>query len=491
MRFLDMARSDPSPSLHHLEQLIAGLSAGIILMDPAGVTLSANAAALMMHGVARLDQLGLTVDDYCQRFDLSERGGARIKRRDYPLMRLLAGESFPDLVVEVRPAGEEHPCWIQHVRDVTMDDDGGDPDVLALVIQDVSDQFEAEDRFDAMFRANPAPATILRLSDKRFIRANDGFRDLTGYKDDALIGKTLIQIDLLGRVENKSEVIEQLTGGHTITQVEAEIPVADGSWRLVILAGQPIEIGDDRCMLFTFADLEPRRTAETALKASETHFSTVFEMAPVAMVITSPEEHGITQVNEAFRQLTGYADDAVLGRVADDLQLWDDAEQRRRLEEETRQHRSVRALDVRLLTKDGVGVDCLLSAVRFTLGGADNVLWIYQDISARRHSELELVAAIDAVMKDASWFSRSIMDKLASLRKTGRDDAPEAVDLTAREREVLELICEGLNDAALAKQLGLSPNTIRNHVARLYAKIGVGRRSDAIIWARERGIIGR
>lgn len=41
--------------------------------------------------------------------------------------------------------------------------------------------------------------------------------------------------------------------------MEAELPVPDGRTKLVILAGQPIETGDDKCMLFTFADLEPRR----------------------------------------------------------------------------------------------------------------------------------------------------------------------------------------------------------------------------------------
>ena len=60
--------------------------------------------------------------------------------------------------------------------------------------------------------------------------------------------------------------------------------------------------------------------------------------------------------------------------------------------------------------------------------------------------------------------------------------------LSKREREVLELICQDLDDAAISERLGLSRNTVRNHVARLYAKIGVNRRSAAIVWAHERGV---
>ena len=101
-----------------------------------------------------------------------------------------------------------------------------------------------------------------------------------------------------------------------------------------------------------------------------------------------------------------------------------------------------------------------------------------------------LVEAIEAVMKDASWFSRSIMDKLATLRGSTPVTSPNAGELSRRERDVLELICRGLDDRAIAGELGLSGNTVRNHVSRLYAKIGVNRRSAAVIWARERGIGG-
>ncbi|WP_375395309.1 LuxR C-terminal-related transcriptional regulator [uncultured Sphingomonas sp.] len=50
---------------------------------------------------------------------------------------------------------------------------------------------------------------------------------------------------------------------------------------------------------------------------------------------------------------------------------------------------------------------------------------------------------------------------------------------------------EGFDDKTIAGRLGLSGNTVRNHVSRPYAKTGVNRRSAAVIRARERGIGGR
>ena len=345
----------------------------------------------------------------------------------------------------------DQPRWVHHVRDVTMDDDGGDPDCLALVIQDVSDRYEAEERFDAMFQANPAPALIIRLSDSRVVKVNRGFLELTDGSRDSVLGKSLYELELLEGVERRDFAKARLAAGETIPQLEAELPLPGGHRRLVILAGQPIELADERCMLFTFADLEPRRKAEGALKASEEHFATVFRMAPVAMVVTASDAHRINEVNDAFGRMTGYESRQVIGRVADDLQLWNDAKQRQELEAEIGSRGGIRNHDVRVLHRDGHPIECLLSAERISMRGDACVLWLYQDVTARRHSELELVEAIEAVMKDASWFSRSIMDKLATLRHPrGTEAARPVVDLSPREREVLELICDGLDDKTIA-----------------------------------------
>ncbi|RYF14108.1 MAG: response regulator transcription factor, partial [Oxalobacteraceae bacterium] len=144
---------------------------------------------------------------------------------------------------------------------------------------------------------------------------------------------------------------------------------------------------------------------------------------------------------------------------------------------------------VQLLDAKNQPVDCLLSAERISLRGEQCTLWLFQDITARRTSELELVNAIESVMKDASWFSRSIMDKLANLKNPRCGEPPKTLpELTAREREVLSLICEGLDDKTIAERLSLSGNTVRNHVASIYGKIGVNRRSAAVAWARDRGL---
>jgi pimeloyl-ACP methyl ester carboxylesterase/DNA-binding CsgD family transcriptional regulator len=60
-------------------------------------------------------------------------------------------------------------------------------------------------------------------------------------------------------------------------------------------------------------------------------------------------------------------------------------------------------------------------------------------------------------------------------------------DLTARENEVLERVAQGLDNAAIARQLGISEKTVRNQVSIIFSKLGVNSRAQAIVRARDAG----
>ncbi len=60
--------------------------------------------------------------------------------------------------------------------------------------------------------------------------------------------------------------------------------------------------------------------------------------------------------------------------------------------------------------------------------------------------------------------------------------------LSDREQEVLKLVAEGLTNSEIAGRLFISPNTARNHVGRILAKLGLSRRSEAAAYAAEHGL---
>ena len=264
-----------------LRQLVAGLTDGVILVEPDQSITWANAAALAMHGVGRVADLGATVSEYRARFELRYRNRHRLPAGEYPMERVLAGEAFDEVVVEVAPAGEAKPRWTHRIRSLVLTDAEGRPDCLALVLDDETERYDAEERFERAFAANPAPAVILRLSDLRYVKVNDGFLKLLGYGEAAVLGRSAQELDVLEGASRRETALERLREHRTVPQMEAWPRTPDGTPRLVLVAGQPIEVGDAECMLFTFADLEPRRQAEAALHQSEKRFETAFRLAPV------------------------------------------------------------------------------------------------------------------------------------------------------------------------------------------------------------------
>lgn len=470
-----------------LRQIIAGLTEGVILVEPDQSITWANDAALAMHGAENLAELGATVDEYRARFSLRYRNN-RLPDQ-YPIERVVRGETFHDVIVDVTRTDRPDVDFVHSLRSIVATDASGTPSCLALILQNVTPQFEAEERFEKTFNANPAPAVITRLSDLRHVKVNTGFLEMTGHTRDAVIGRSVYEVDVLAGARNRDLAISRLNAGATIPQMEACLDIQDGGTRFVIVAGQPIDMGDEPCMLFTFADLELRKKAETALRQSEERFAKAFQLTPVPTMLCRADGFAVTGVNEAFTRVFGYGQDRVVGRTPEEIGLWSKDAARLHFESAVTRTGFVLGLETCLHAQDAGDLDCLLSAERVTINDEAFVLAVLQDITERKRSERDLFVAIEAVMADTSWFSRGLIEKLASLRHPGTAIAEDpTLSLTVRERQMLGLVCAGLGDDAIAKRLNLSRNTVRNHTAALYRKLGLHKRSEVIVWAREHGL---
>jgi ATP/maltotriose-dependent transcriptional regulator MalT len=61
--------------------------------------------------------------------------------------------------------------------------------------------------------------------------------------------------------------------------------------------------------------------------------------------------------------------------------------------------------------------------------------------------------------------------------------------LTDRELEILRLIAAGMRNQEISKQLSISTATVKRHIANAYSKLGANHRTDALVKARELGIL--
>jgi DNA-binding NarL/FixJ family response regulator len=98
----------------------------------------------------------------------------------------------------------------------------------------------------------------------------------------------------------------------------------------------------------------------------------------------------------------------------------------------------------------------------------------------------ELERALRGVVAGEAIFGPGVAARMLQ-HFTARGATPFP-QLTAREREILDLIAGGQRNHAIADRLGLSPKTVANHISAIFAKLQVTDRSEAIVRARQEGL---
>jgi len=114
--------------------------------------------------------------------------------------------------------------------------------------------------------------------------------------------------------------------------------------------------------------------------------------------------------------------------------------------------------------------------------------FLLKDATAERlFDAVRIVAAGEALL--APTVTRRLVAEFARMRVRRRE--PEAVlqTLTARETEVLRLIAEGLSNPEIAARLVVGEETVKSHVSRVLAKLGLRDRTQAVVVAYESGLV--
>jgi DNA-binding NarL/FixJ family response regulator len=140
-----------------------------------------------------------------------------------------------------------------------------------------------------------------------------------------------------------------------------------------------------------------------------------------------------------------------------------------------------------------------IGVVVLTMAEEDATLFSAMQAGARGYllkgaNQGEIVRAITAVARGEAIFGPAIARRIAEFFAAGPGAAGGSAaerafpQLTAREREILELVAAGRSNAQIASLLFLSPKTVRNNVSNIFAKLHVADRAEAIVRARDAGL---
>jgi DNA-binding NarL/FixJ family response regulator len=100
---------------------------------------------------------------------------------------------------------------------------------------------------------------------------------------------------------------------------------------------------------------------------------------------------------------------------------------------------------------------------------------------------IRTIAAGDALLAPA--ITRRLIEGLLRQPPPSAEDHPGLDELTTREREVLALLARGHSNAEIAATFVLSEATVKSHVGRIFSKLGLRDRAQAVVLAYEAGIV--
>lgn len=125
----------------------------------------------------------------------------------------------------------------------------------------------------------------------------------------------------------------------------------------------------------------------------------------------------------------------------------------------------------------------VLAVLALALAWAD-----YQRLARTRFADVTLALIAVGFMALGLFAGWRLFGRVP-VRAEGNPQAVAALGISGREMEVLRALAAGHANKEIARTLGVSPNTVKTHVARLYEKLEARRRTDAVARARVLGIL--
>ncbi len=147
---------------------------------------------------------------------------------------------------------------------------------------------QSEDKFSRLFKLSPDAISLSDPQSGLLVEINDAYANLTGYRQDELVGKTSLEMGLFVNPQSRRRVVEELERTGHVKNMEIEFRRKDGRQVLCSISGQFITIGQERFLLAVIRDVTEFKRMQEMMIQSEKMVSVGGIAAGIAHEINNP-----------------------------------------------------------------------------------------------------------------------------------------------------------------------------------------------------------
>ena len=180
-------------------------------------------------------------------------------------------------------------------------------DCIFGLSKDLTSEQEASQRFERLFRNNPALMALSALPERRFYDVNDAFLRTLGYAREEVIGRTHNELGLFVDMGRQEKAAKPLKARGSVSGEAFQVRCKNGVILEGLFSGEIISSQGCEYFLTVMIDITERNQAHKALRASKQLHQATFERSQAVKLIVDPADGTILDANSAAADFYGYS----------------------------------------------------------------------------------------------------------------------------------------------------------------------------------------